>query len=314
MNNNKGIINLNTILTLAVVAGIIFLVIKFVPSLSGGQLAVTPGGDNYKVDPTKIQACDGIEKVTFTPNDQDAYIRSTDPHCNLTVTDPYYKQYEDDGSSLSLGVMSTYTGVLCADDTSHFGKVVTFDTGCRELTYQPEAFYGSSPTITVINTDGATVNSDSNHETETTNTEYTYTIKLRAPSNKCSAGECGAVLCAEIDQSYVSEVESNLPAYGGKMLEAHTTNQSGAEKDMDAYYCFIYDKMLCDNEADELYLTATTTASAAGEDEANVKLWWMPLNTVVNAEDYSIMECVLYDEANAHTWIGATNTTFVYTA
>ena len=283
----------------------------------------TPNGDKeVQISPEAKDAlsCNGIASVAVNHNDINAYKAGTDPGDTLEIIErngePFFLQVADDATITIAPVLSHYKALAGntagAPLASYFAMPIEFDTICDNVPVQPRLYPASAPTLTVVNDNGITGNSDSNHETADASSTYSPCMTVKAPSEACSS-KYGALVGFEYDVTYVNKVDStDLKASGfdAKFQVAHTTNHSATGLDMDGYTVMMFDKELYSGQKAEICFDVTTTASAPGEDQANVQIHWYPLNYDLDADKYTIIGPAIYDEDN--NLISQGNTTAIY--
>ncbi len=288
-----------------------------IPTTSGGNTQVTDkelAAVNAQKDMT---SCSGIASVKILYDDKNGYTLGTDPATNMTIYDPVKKLVADDATSTNVPVLSTFKGLAAnhqgTPSSTYFGSEVSFSTVCADKDFQPELFEASAPTITIVNDNGVTLNSDSNHETADADSEYTAYLTIKAPAKKCSA-VYGAAVVFEYDATYVRSIAStDLVDYSETLNIAHVSNQSGSGLNFDQYKIMKFEGDLCNGgKVDDIGFTIHTTGSAPGEDQANVKIHWLPLNKDLNVDTYEVITG-LYDEDNTAIYLGNT-TSYYYTA
>ena len=268
----------------------------------------TPNGDKEVVSPsvtTEVKdaiSCDGIASVKLLYNDINAFKTGTDPGNKLEILSPSLIQVADDATSTTGPVMTEFSAL--AGNTAgtplsgYFAKPITFETVCSDVNIQPELKPASAPTITVTNDNGKTVNSDTNHEAMDASSTYSPCITVKAPAEACSS-EYGAIVAFEYDATYVNKLDSSdLSSTSSGFQVAHETNHSGSGKNLDQYKVMQFNGELCDGDKVDICFDVTTTSSAVGEDQGNVKIHWYPLNYDLDADDYTIIGPAIYDEDN----------------
>ena len=305
--NKKGflaaLLKPEMLFSILIIAALIFGVMKWAGNDESETLSFNSGGTTPQNDDPITGAplsCDGLASITEYFNDLDMYNGATDPACTLTITEmngnPFYETTADDGND-ALEPLSSFKGIYCAEDASHFSELISFDTVCSNKYLQSKARATLDGTVTSMNTNGATVNTDAADEAMATSTTYTHTQLMRSAGDGC-ASRHGAVIACEYDGTYVNDLKSSLPAYTGAIRTAHVTNQSGAEKDFDMWEAFLFSGELCDSELAQWTLSVEATATANGEDQANVHCYWYPRGYYVDAETLAAEGPSLYDESN----------------
>lgn len=288
---------------------------------------ITPAGEKT-VEPSvtpevkNALSCDGIASVAALYNDINAYKIGTDPNNTLTIYEKIgddnfvMKTVADDATSTTVDVLSRYKALAGNNAgtplSSYFAEEIEFSTVCSNVDIQPRLKPASAPTITIMNRNGATVNSDSNHETMDASTSYTAKAIVISAAEACSS-RYGAIVAFEYDATYASQItSSDLASTNSAFFVDHTTNHSGTGLDMDQYKLMKYSGELCDGKDISFKFTVKTTASTPGEDQANVKVHWFPINKDLDADNFDLLTGI-YDEDNNVISQGNTTATY-YTA
>lgn len=264
--------------------------------------------------PTQSQ-CDLTQKPTIQYNDMNKYLKGTDPAGNLYVLTDNIGSIADDGSDTTHFVFyKTYDALADYASTTYFAEKISFSTECNAVTIvQPEVGKGTAPTITVLNTDAVTKNTDANHEDVSADSVAEYTVTAKAQTDECSS-KFGALILVEYDKTYVNKVESNLnsASYTTNYF-TFTTNQSASGFDFDGKAVFMYNGELCDGTKTEFTIKTTQTSETPIEDSNNFNIVWVPLNKDINQDDLKTIILGAEDEDNNFIGIGNV-TTMVYTA
>lgn len=281
--------------------------------LKGDSLSAIGGAQvGSSTETASLQSCDGVASISQAYNDFDQYKIGTDPQTTLFILDGNRKGTAiADDSTGTLDVLSKYNAIAGENSSTYFSKVVMVETKCSNEQTTEELSLAGAPTITVINSDGVTKNADGTAEAlgadETTNFEVT----VKSPANQCSA-LYGAKISIESDKTYSLDVRvPTMPEANSPDALVFTTNQSGTGNDMDSKKTFMYSGSLCDGEKLDFIVEMDTTSSAVGEDQANLKINWLPLDIDKNEDDYSVIIDVEDEDNN---WITLGNTTqFIFT-
>lgn len=295
-----------------------------VPSDNGGENTVD-------LNQKAAQDCNSGTSVKALLNDIDALNAGTDPSSNMQIFEMNGKKFQktvaDDATSTTIPALSSFKSLLGNNagtpSTLYFSKVIEFETSCLDKEIQAglaELNPASAPTISIVNDNGNTVNSDSNHESTDGNNTYTPCLTVKAPANSCSADDYGALIIAEYDASYVNGVEKSSADKGsllstgfdGTFRKAHVTNHSGSTKDFDQFTPFMWQpsEPLCDGAKVEICFDVEMGETSAGEDQGNVKWHWEPINKDLNSENLYDVITGIYDED--YNYIGVGNTTGTY--
>jgi len=261
----------------------------------------------------EIQSCDGIASVNYLYDDKDAFKIGTDPSTNITIFDPIATKVADDATGTSVPILRTLRGLAGNTDgvyePDYFAKEIEVETVCSDINVQPELYAASAPTMTVVNDDLITKNSDSNSEAMDAESTYSPCVTIKAPSNAASS-VYGAIVAFEYDATHVQKIEStDLKKKSQSIYIAHTTNQSASDLDFDQWDTYMYEGELISGQDDKFCFDVTTTASAAGENQANVQIHWLPVNKDLDADTFEVLTGI-YDEDNNIISIG--NTSVMY--
>ncbi|MCD6176802.1 MAG: hypothetical protein J7K29_03080 [Candidatus Cloacimonetes bacterium] len=255
--------------------------------------------------------CEGISSVKLLYDDKDAYKLGTDPGSVLTIYDPIAMTVADDATSTTGPTLTEYKA-LAGDNagtpsSTYFAKELDFETGCDDIHIQPKLYKAGAPTLTFVNDNGITQNSDTNDEAMDASSSYTPELTIKAPADECSS-VYGAYVVAEYDATYIKSVTpvSGLTDADVGVYIAHTTNQSESGNDFDQYKVMKYSGKLCDGAKDTVSFKVETTSSTPGEDAGNIQVYWLPINKDLNADTYALITGI-YDEDNNAIYIGNTS-------
>jgi len=289
------------------------------------QLKVTtPSGEKLidsSVTPAVKDAlsCDGIASVYALYNDINAYKAGTDPNNTLTIYSKIgddnfvLKTVADDATTTKADVLSKYKALagnnLGTPISSYFAEEIEFSTVCSDVDIQPMLKPASAPTLTIVNDNGVTSNSDANHQLADGSETYTPCITVKAPTEACSS-RYGAIVAFEYDATYVSQISSSdLVNTDSSFFAAHDTNHSATGLDMDQYKLMKYSGELCNGKKVEICFDVKMTSATSEEDQGNVKVHWYPINKDLDADELTIITGI-YDEDN--NVISQGNTTAIY--
>lgn len=255
--------------------------------------------------------------VVMTFNDKNALQFGTDPSLSMTI---FKKDGESevstvaDDATLSLSIGAKYDALIgfngTASSSTYFPKEVSFTAGDQPFKVGQEAsqsvFKAGAPTLSIVNKDAVTKNSDSNDEAMVADTSYKQCITASAPSFQ-SSSEYGVYVVFEYDATYISKIEPglNLESASATIQLAHVTNQSGASVDFDQFRVMKFSQTL-KNDADvKLCYTTTTMGVNPGEDQGNVLIHWLPISKDLNADNFNLITDI-YDEDNNAIYLGNT--------
>ena len=298
MAKNKLKLNLLwIILTFVVVSGVTYMVIK--PPVQ--QTDIGSGDGDV--------GCLGLASVDLVFNDFNAFKSATDPASNLTVYEKNglpYKLLVDDDESISVSTKASFKGVVGTvagtPIAGYFSELVSFNSMCEDIALQTAMKPSGNPTITVVNDDGITKNSDANHESMGVSSTYLPTLVIKSASESC-ASRHGAYLIADYDATYFSKLStSDLRDGNTLVLLAHNSdaddiaqgNQAGTN---DQFKVWLYEGELCDGAKIEPQIKVETTSTQPTED-INVDFYWLSRDIDVNADDYNPLSPAIYDEDN----------------
>lgn len=318
--NKKGIFPLMSL----VFVGLLVLGVWVVASgkLNIGKTLSVSTADEPKPSADQVASCDGVASVKLLYDSLNYYKQGTDPSGNLTIYEVNGKKFKkmvaDDATSTTGPVLSRYKAIAGNNAgtpiSGYFSAPADFSTDCSDLDIQPRLYQSNAPTLTILNDDGVTKNSDSNHEAMDASSTYSPCMTVKAPAEKCSS-VYGAYVIFETDATYILKVDStDLESADAGYYFAHTTNQSASALDFDQYKIFKWDGgKLCDGDKVDICFDVTTSASTPGEDQANIQIHWRALNYDTDADEGTPIGPAIYDEDL--NLIDATNTTtFYYTA
>ena len=287
------------ILTIVVAGGVTYMVVK--PPV---QQTVIGSGDGDV-------GCLGLSSVDLLFNDFNSFKSATDPASHVTVYEKNGLAYKltlaDDaisGNSVSTkasfkGVVGTNAGTPIA---GYFSELVSFATMCEDIALQTAMKPSGNPTITIVNDDGITKNTDANHESMGASSTYLPTLVIKSASESCSARH-GAFLIADYDATYFSKLSTSDLRDGNTLvlLPHNTVDTNIAQGNMNAtndqFKVWLYEGELCDGAKTEPQIKVETTSTQPTED-INVDFYWLSRDIDVNADDYNPLSPAIYDEDN----------------
>lgn len=259
-----------------------------------------------QVTEDEIASCNGVASINLLYDDKDSFKLGTDPATTMTIYDPIAKTVADDATSTTVPIKSTLKALLGnsqgTPSTSYFGKEAVVETVCSDQDFQPELSLAGAPTLTVTNDNGVTLNANATDEAMGADSTYFPEITVKAPANAVSS-EYGAIVVFEYDATYIQNIESPdlSPSSRGVFL-THSGN-------FDQFKVFEYDGVLQNGDRDYIGFEVTTTGSAPGADQGNIKIHWLPINKDLNADTFDLITG-LYDEDNNAIYLGNTTTTY----
>lgn len=261
----------------------------------------------------EINSCDGVQSVNLLWNDRHAYTATTDPGQVITLFEangnPYSKAIADDATSSTVPILSELKGLagnnLGSHNTSYFGKEISFSTMCADYDLQKEMIPATAPTLTLTNDNGVTLNSDTNHESMTTDSTYSPTLTVKSASNAC-ASVYGAVVAVDYDASYISMIEAGdgLESFSGSYLETKVNPTNGTS---DQTTLLFFPGELCDGKKVDLGIDVTSHATTEVGEDNGVQIHWYPLNKDLDSDTLSKVITGLYDDKNTLISIGNTS-------
>lgn len=281
-----------------------------------------------------LTSCDGIKSVYALYDDLNAYKIGTDPNSNMTIFEHNGKNYKlsvvDDAASTSVPYLSEFTALagntLGVPKSAYFSEVVGFETACADVPLQVELYPASKPTLTIVNDDGKTINSDSNHEDMAASSTYNPCVTVKAPAEAC-ASRYGAAFVVEYDATYINKVDGTgyFDSTSQGFLATHSGNLS-ASMAYDQYKVMLWDDAvqdidgdgqldagaLCNGKKVDVCFTLESTSQSPAEDTNNVVIHWVPLNYDLDSDKMELIKGI-YDEDNNLISQGNTTATF-YTA
>jgi hypothetical protein len=198
--------------------------------------------------------------------------------------------------------------------SGYFSELLDFNTGCTDKDLQPKLKPSGQPTMTIVNDDGITANSDTNHESMGASSTYLPTVVIKAPAEACSA-RYGAYIIVDYDATYFSKITSSDLSDGNTIvLLSHnipTTNITGRANagTNDQFKVFEYNGELCNGAKIEPQFKVETTSTQPTED-INVDFYWVGKDIDVDADSYRPLAPSYYDEDNNVVGEKLTNTTY----
>lgn len=264
----------------------------------GDQLAAAPE-DTAEARAEERLECP-IEDVSLKYSDFDSHKRGTDPGAQLYIIDgDVSPQSLNDDGSLTVPVNAEITALLGENSSTYFTQELSFNVDCMDPFYLSSELdkVSDGHSLTIINDDGVTKNSDSNHESMGASTEYTAEVTVRSDADECICGDLGCVVAVEYDATYFQEITSDLDAVAEAIYITHNSSGTTANAGThDQWKTFDYPGRVCDSEKMEFILTVETTSTEPTED-VNPEIWILPRDRDKNEDTLEVIEG-LYDEDN----------------
>lgn len=282
------------------------------------QEAVKPSGVTTPTGQV-VSTCSGVQSVNALYNDYNRFSASTDPAQNLTIYDPIPKVVADDATSTTVPVLTSFKAL--AGDTSgvpsgtYFAEEVSFDSVCSDINDPLTGLYLSpvgAPTLTLTNDNGVTQNANTAREAVGADSTYSPTLRIKAPSNYCSA-KYGGVIVAHYDGTYTASIDSpDVPVYAGleKRTAWNSENATADQKD-----AFFVAGDLCDGDHIDVSFDITTDPSTGGDTgQGNVRFEWIGLQKDLDTDTarklLDVNQYGMYDDKS--NFIGLGNTSVEY--
>ena len=272
------------------------------------KAVVTGGSDS---DDASAGVCESGTSVSLTYNDIDRYTPGSDPGAgNLYVTDGPSSKGTNAEGAITMTPAASFSGLAAESATAVFSEPVDFQTTCSNMDLEVEVVKAGAPTITLINSNGVTENSDANHEDMGADQEYDFEMTVKAPSKQC-ASRHGALLVADFDKTFVQSVGVN--ELSGGATPGYLSHQSAENSTLDGFTTFVYNGELCNGAKAELTGSIETTSEAIDEGEANIVWHWVPLDYDIDQDTLEILGPAAEDEDSNAITLGNTTQQY-YTA
>lgn len=111
----------------------------------------------------KVESCP--DSITVNYNDQDVQDSRNDPAGKINFISPDRGNVSDDGT-ITLGTQQAFKGIAGYRGTTYYAAVEEGNTDCKDqLDLQPKLAKSSALTITVVNDDGITKNTETGNQT-----------------------------------------------------------------------------------------------------------------------------------------------------
>ena len=226
-----------------------------------------------------------VEDATVRWNDVNALAASTDQGSAIWIASRQTTIADDATTTFGVGTESEVIYADAATDTfRQKGRICIPCSGDVDIVQK--VYAGGVPTLTVIGSNGATVLSAGTEEAVGASAQPTFTIRARAGSDSCAAGEYGAVVVLHYDRDVWTRIDSSLSAspYPITALPLQTLNQPA-----DAQAAFLWNEpgvLFCDNKQIEF----TISPLADGDDPGmtgNLTLEWFPVQLYRSTIDNS---------------------------
>jgi hypothetical protein len=268
-------------------------------------LNINTGSSNVQSSPDAVQACNGVSSVLPQYNDFDVYAAGTDPASTLTLYqrdgEPFKKTIADDATSTTLPVRSTFKGVagtnVGTEKAGYFSELVDLTTTCTDDDVVENLYPASAPTLTVVNSNGITVNSDANDEALAANDKKTITFKAVAPANACSMRH-GANLVIMYSSTVFDDINPVTGLTDGSQTIRWGYNQTGNAQALtpNQYAVFDVPGSLCNGEEGTYRVQLEVGGTGPSEDQ-NLEYYWYGKDYTINPETYTLMGPTIYDES-----------------
>lgn len=303
------------ILAIAVLGTGGFFGVKYLMTLPAQQTVVSSDGSGE---------CLGLSSVGVIYNDFNFYKSGTDPASHITMYDKNGQEFklalaDDANSGNTVAGKSSYKAVVGTNagtpKAGYFSEMVSFDAGCSNVDVQTKMKPSNYPTITIVNDDGITKNTDANDEAMSASSTYNPTLVIKAPAEACSARH-GAFLIADYDATYVSKITSSDLSDGNTIVllthnspTLNLTEISSMRGTNDQFKVWSYDGELCNGAKIEPQFVVETTSTQPTED-VNIDFYWLAKDIDTDADTYVPLAPAIYDEDN--NYIGEANTNATY--
>lgn len=246
-------------------------------AVSDGAVASTAGVALSGVDcAAEAKGC-FIEDATVRWNDIDALAAGTDGATPIWIASRATTIADDATATFGVG---TETEVIYGDASNAYfrekGKLCVPCSGDVDVVHK--LYAGGIPTITVINSDGATVNSATAQQAVAANGQPTFLVKIRAGSDTCAASPTyGSLAIVHFDRDAITRVDSSLSAspYPITSLPLRTVSTA-----VDAQVAFLWNEpgvLLCDNKQIEFTISPLYDGDNPTAADGNITIEWFPV-------------------------------------
>src|SRR3990167_1136843 len=227
-----------------------------------------------------------IEDATVRWNDINALAAGTDQASAIWIASRQTTIADDATATFGVGTESEVIYADAAADTyRQKGKICIPCSGDVDIVR--DVYAGGAPTITVIGSNGATVLADGTEEAVGANGQPTFTVRVRAPADQCSAHpDYGALPVVHYDRDVWSRIDSSLAAspYAISSLADVAVYQP-----TDAQVAFLWNEpgvLLCDNK--QVDYTISPLADGDNPDlTGNMTIEWYPVQLYRSTIDNS---------------------------
>jgi hypothetical protein len=305
----KGMLVVIALLAVIIGAGGVYMIMGNAPT----RQTVTGDADTTIVS----GVCPNVASISALYNDFNYYKAGTDPASTLTIYDKGGEEFKqtvaDDATDTTVSAIGSFKAVAGTNagtpSSGYFSELIEFSSACQDENIQPKLKPSGVPTLTLINDDGITKNSDSNHEAMGASSTYLPTMVIKAGSESC-ASRHGAYLIADYDATYFSKVSSSDLKNGNSIvLFAHNSTGNLNAGTNDQFKVFLYEGELCDGNKVEPQFKVETTATEPTED-VSVDFHWIARDIDVDADEYTPLDPAIYDEDNNLIGEAIVNATF----
>ena len=313
MKNKKTKFNFMWVFLVIAVAGLSFLVMNYSPT------------QGTSIDGSGAGVCFGISSVNLLFDDQNFYKTGTDPASHVTVYEKNGVGYslilpDDASSDNAISGNSDYKAIIGTNGgtpiAGYFSELAPFSVECQDYTLQtPKLKPSGAPTITIINDNGVTPNSDDNHESMSASSTYSPKLTIKAPAEACSSRH-GAYIIADYDATYFNTLDTADLSLGTTLVllthNSPTVNltQGDNEATNDQFKVWLYNGELCNGASISPQIAIKTTATEPTED-MNVDFYWISRDIDVDADNgYIPLPPAIYDEDNNAIYDVYTNQTY----
>src|SRR3990167_4727438 len=227
-----------------------------------------------------------VEDATVRWNDVNALAASTDQGSAIWIASRQTTIADDATTTFGVGTESEVIYADAATDTyRQKGRICIPCSGDVDIVQK--VYAGGVPTLTVIGSNGATVLSDGTEEAVAASAQPTFTIRVRAPADQCSAHpDYGALAVVHYDRDVWSRIDSSLAAspYAISSLADVAVYQP-----TDAQVAFLWNEpgvLLCDNK--QVDFTISPLADGDNPDlTGNMTIEWYPVQLYRSTIDNS---------------------------
>lgn len=266
--------------------------------------------------------CPNVASINALYNDYNFYKSGTDPASNLTIYAmngaEFKKTVADDATTTTIPTLASFKAVAGTHagtpSSGYFSEPLEFSTACADLNIQPKLKPSGSPTITITNDNGVTLNTDTNDESIGASATVQPTVTVKAASENC-ASRHGAYLIADYVASRYSKLSTSDLADGNTLVllshNSATTNITGGDQSItqDQFKVWLYDGELCNGAKIEPMIKVESSSTQPTEDQ-NIDFYWLSRDIDIDADTYLPLAPAIYDEDNNVIYDVSTNKTY----